>query len=133
MNYVLADTSVWIDFLNDVKQPHVETFAVQLSNSIICICPPILHEVLQGIRDDAMHQQMKEYLLGLEVLSIDPVKAAIEAAAMYRHLRKKGVTIRKSNDCLIAHYAINSRIELLHNDADFDHIAKHTALLIFKA
>jgi predicted nucleic acid-binding protein len=43
-------------------------------------------------------------------------------------LRKKGVTIRKPNDCLIAHHAIFYDIPVLHNDVDFDQIARFTAL-----
>lgn len=40
------------------------------------------------------------------MLELDTVEAAIGAADLYRALRKKGITIRKSNDCLIAYYAI---------------------------
>lgn len=64
------------------------------------------------------------------MLLIDPVEAAIGAAQLYRSLRKKGVTIRKSNDCLIAHFAIFYDTPILHSDADFDQIARFTALRI---
>ena len=64
------------------------------------------------------------------MLLLDPVEAAIGAAQLYRMLRKKGVTIRKPNDCLIAHYAIYYDIPILHNDVDFDQIARHVALRI---
>ena len=48
--------------------------------------------------------------------------------SLYRSVRKKGVTIRKSNDCLIAYFAISCKAVLLHNDGDFDKIAKHSSL-----
>ena len=54
------------------------------------------------------------------------------AAQLYRQLRKKGVTIRKPNDCLIAAYALHFDLELCHNDVDFDQIAAHTDLKIWK-
>jgi predicted nucleic acid-binding protein len=46
----------------------------------------------------------------------------------YRSLRKKGLTIRKSNDCLIAFYAIEFSIPLVHLDNDFDLISSHSKL-----
>lgn len=64
------------------------------------------------------------------MLLLDPVEAAISAATLYRMLRKKGVTIRKPNDCLIAHYAIFYDIPVLHSDVDFDQIAPYTSLRI---
>lgn len=67
------------------------------------------------------------------MLLLDPVEAAIEAASLFRFLRKKGVTIRKPNDCLIAHYAIFYDVPILHSDVDFDQIARHTALRIAAA
>lgn len=62
------------------------------------------------------------------MLQLDPVEAAVGAADLYRTLRKKGVTIRKPNDCLIAHYALSYDIPLLHYDVDFEQIAQHTPL-----
>ncbi len=57
---------------------------------------------------------------------------AVKAAQLYRALRRKGITIRKANDCLIAAVCIENNIPLLHNDKDFDNIAKHTKLKIYK-
>jgi len=51
---------------------------------------------------------------------------------LYRQLRKKGITIRKSVYCLIASYAILGDMELLHNDSDFTNIAKESELRICK-
>jgi predicted nucleic acid-binding protein len=50
------------------------------------------------------------------------------AADLYRDLRKRGATIQKANDCLIAHYALLADMTLLHTDSDFDLIANHTEL-----
>jgi predicted nucleic acid-binding protein len=71
-------------------------------------------------------------LLSYHYLKIDPVYSAIRAAELYRFLRQKGVTIRKPNDCLIAAICIDNKIPLFHNDKDFDNIAKHTSLKIYK-
>jgi hypothetical protein len=125
---ILADTSVWIDFLNNRDLPQVHVFAEYLQSTLVCSCPPIIQEVLQGVHKDNEYIQIKSLLLELEILSADPVQAAVESAEMFRLLRKKGVTIRKSNDCLIAWYAICDKMKLLQNDFDFQSIAKHTSL-----
>jgi predicted nucleic acid-binding protein len=128
MTKVLVDTSVWIDFFNDRDLPAVHSLANFLQNEWVCSCPPVIQEVLQGIRNEEQHILTKNHLLSLEIVGSDPVEAAIGASDLYRSLRKKGTTIRKSNDCLIAWYAIHHKVKLLQNDSDFVQIAEHTAL-----
>ncbi|CBL46148.1 PilT-like protein, N-terminal fragment [gamma proteobacterium HdN1] len=41
---------------------------------------------------------------------------------------EEGLTVRKTIDCLIATYCIESKISLLHSDRDFDAFAKHLGL-----
>ena len=131
MNKVLVDTSVWIYALNGK-----ETWQTKLLDQLITedapvvICPTIMQEILQGIKEDKDFHAVKESLSGFEMLDIDPVEAAIGAASLYRNIRKQGITIRKSNDCLIAFYAIFCKAALLHYDADFDRIAQCTTLKI---
>jgi predicted nucleic acid-binding protein len=90
--------------------------------------PTILQEVLQGIREDTQYRQIKDIFSYFAVLQLPPAQAAIGAAELYRGLRKKGVTIRKSNDCLIAFYAIELSTSLVHRDGDFELIGKHSKL-----
>jgi hypothetical protein len=56
----------------------------------------------------------------------------VRAAALYRAVRRKGVTVRKPVDCMVASVAIEHDLSLLHNDRDFDHIAEHSKLKILK-
>ena len=107
MKEVLIDTSVWIDFLNGIKNRQSETMAKALEQDTeVFICPPVIQEVLQGIRDDNEHDNLKDKLFSLNILSIDSLDAALGASELYRILRKKGVSIRKTNDTLIAYYCI---------------------------
>jgi predicted nucleic acid-binding protein len=53
-----------------------------------------------------------------------------EAAALYRVCRRSGTTVRKLIDCLIASVAIRADSPILHADADFEVLARHTALRI---
>ena len=52
------------------------------------------------------------------------------AVILYRNLRKKGITIRKPYDCLIASYAILENAYLLHDDSDFRHMENHCKLKV---
>jgi len=97
---------------------------------LIFITAVVLQEVLQGIREDTLYEDVKRILSDMTLLTLDPAEAAIGAAELYRSLRKKGVTIRKPNDCLIAHYALVHNLPILHNDVDFDQIAHYSSLRV---
>jgi predicted nucleic acid-binding protein len=123
---ILADTSVWINFFNGTESPEVKILTDYIQNDYpVYLCPVIIQEILQGIADEDHFHDIKEYLLAFPILQNDAVDMAIAAATLYRSLRKKGITIRKSNDCLIAQYAIQHSLKVLHQDRDFDLIFDH--------
>jgi predicted nucleic acid-binding protein len=97
----------------------------------IYLCPVIYQEVLQGIREDKTFAQVKLILQEFKMIDIDLLYVTNYAINLYRHLRKKGITIRKSIDCLIASYAIITDMDLLHSDGDFTQIAKESELKIY--
>ena len=57
-----------------------------------------------------------------------PYSVFLYAAEVYRTLRRKGITIRNSVDCMIASVAIENDILLLQNDRGFLPIEKHLGL-----
>jgi predicted nucleic acid-binding protein len=59
-------------------------------------------------------------------------QATDQAIAIYRSLRKRGITIRKPNDCLIAAYALLSDMAVLHNAHDFDPMEQHLGLKVVR-
>ncbi len=123
---VLIDTSIWIDFFNGIDSDNVKIFTDYLENDYpIFTCPVIIQEILQGIKSESEYNQVKDYLFALNVLNDDAIEAALGAVKIYRKLRKKGISIRKSNDCLIAYYAIKYSLKIIHKDRDFDNILKH--------
>jgi len=130
----IFDTSVWIDFLRNKRNPASELLAAYIErNDPVLLVPTILQEILQGIREDAQYNHIKDILSYFTVLQASSIEAAIGAADLYRMLRKKGLTIRKSNDCLIAWYAITFSTTLVHADNDFDIIRAHSKLRTRKA
>jgi len=123
---VLADTSVWINFFKGVDSKEVEVLIRYIENdSPVYLCPTIVQEVLQGINNDKQFREVLASLLAFNILNDDGVEMAVSAANLYRWLRKRGITIRKSNDCLIAQYAIKHSLQVLHQDRDFDLIMEN--------
>ncbi len=129
---VIVDTTVWIDFLAGRESPHVAALESLVRNKDdLCICGVILTEVLQGIRKENEYKETKKRFDSFIFLSMTHA-TFIKAADIYRSLRRKGITIRKPIDCMIASVAIENDIQLLHNDRDFDPIEKHFSLKTVK-
>ena len=125
---VIVDTTVWVDFFTDKLKPHVAALESSIKQkNDICICGIILTEVLQGIRKEEDYKKIKELFDKLIFLPMAHA-SYIKAAEIYRSLRRKGITIRKPLNCMIASVAIEHDIPLLHNDRDFDLIEKHCGL-----
>ena len=123
---VLIDTSAWIEFLRDTGSPacrHVD----DLLNGDIAICDPIRMEVLAGARDESHLLNLRRLLARAVVIPMRPTDYE-DAAALYRHCRRQGATVRKLIDCLIAAVAIRAGAPILHHDADFHTLARHTSL-----
>jgi predicted nucleic acid-binding protein len=131
---LIFDTSVWIDLLRYKSNPASDLLAECIDhNDETMLTPTILQEILQGIRKDRQYEHLKDMLSYFPMLQLPPSIAAVGAAELYRSLRKKGLTIRKSNDCLIAFYAIEFSIPLVHLDNDFDLISSHSKLKTWKS
>jgi predicted nucleic acid-binding protein len=128
---VIIDTSVWIAFFGGKDQKIIYEVQELLNRDQVLICPPIYQEILQGIKYPNEFLKMKDMLSALRQIQADPFEAAEGAAQIYSVLRTKGVTIRKSYDCLIAWYAISSDSALFHLDRDFNPIAEYFNLQIF--
>jgi hypothetical protein len=128
---ILIDTSAWIEFLRDTGSPECQ-LVDELLGEEIAVCGPVRMEVLAGARSES-------HLLGLRRLlaravSIDVQPADYEtAAALYRQCNRRGETVRKLIDCLIAAIAIRTGVPLLHSDADFTVLERHTQLRIYRS
>ena len=121
---ILIDTSVWLDFFNATgtkTQLHLRHLIEEGED--IAIDDIILAEILQGIKSEKDFKRTKKYLLELPVYSLKNTNSYIEAAQIYRACRRRGLTVRKLIDCLIARTAIENDLCLFHNDKDFNAIA----------
>lgn len=116
---ILVDSSVWIDYFNGKDTPYTDRLDALLGAEPIAIGDLILTEVLQGFSSDADYQTAKNLLASITVLEMLGAKNAIKSAENYRALRKKGITIRKTADVIIATACIENKIPLLFQDKDF--------------
>ena len=63
----IVDTTVWIDYLGGVINPHTDWLDRELSLQRLGLTELILCEVLQGVRGDAVFRQVRRRLSGFEV------------------------------------------------------------------
>jgi predicted nucleic acid-binding protein len=129
---VLVDTTVWIDFFGGKATPEVDELERLLTEEKdICTCGVILTEVLQGIREDVDYQRTLSRFDTFLLLPMNR-QTFLRAAELFRSLRRRGITICKPIDCMIASVCIEHGIALLHNDRDFDSIESHCGLKVVK-
>jgi len=116
---ILVDSSVWINLLNNVVTDPVRRLRALLPTTPLLIGDLILCEVLQGFRIEAQARLVERSLSRFEAVSLIDPELAVKAAANYRFLRRRGITVRKTIDVIIATYCIERGHSLLHSDRDF--------------
>jgi hypothetical protein len=117
---VIVDTTVWIDYLRGVENPETAWLDRQLPRQRLGLTDFILCEVLQGIGDPTSFKRVRNQLLKLHLFETGGVDLAIAAALNFQILRRRGFTVRKTIDCLIATFCLQTGHQLLHRDRDFD-------------
>ncbi len=127
---ILVDSSAWIEFLRNTGSTVSDTVHELLAEEI-AVCDAVRMEVLAGARDES-HLLSLRRLLARAVTIPTVTTDYDDAAALYRRCRRQGETVRKLVDCLIASTAIRAGATILHNDADFDVLARHTELRTYK-
>jgi len=127
---VIADTSVWVDFLRGAQAPHCDRMALLLDDQSIALCDRVLQEVLQGVSDEREFRTVSARLLALPCFNLGGHALALAAARNYRRMRRLGLTPRSATDVLIATFCVEEGHELLHNDRDFDLMARHLGLKV---
>ncbi len=125
---ILVDTSAWIEFLRDTGSATCLRVDELLAEEI-ATCQPVRMELLAGARDGDHLQDLRGLLARTTTLETLPTDYE-DAATLYRACRRRGETVRKLIDCLIAAHAIRARLPLLQSDADFDVLARHTELML---
>jgi predicted nucleic acid-binding protein len=130
---IVVDTTVWIDFL-EARGTAFDRHLTELleSDAPLALVDVVYGEVLQGIRDDDIYQRIRAGLLAHPILRPRGLETFETAANLFRAARRRGLTVRRSVDCLIAATCLEAGAQLYHNDRDFDSLARVSDLAIYR-
>ena len=99
---IVVDSSVWIDYFGGKATLAAEKLESLLGETPIAAGDLMLIEVLQGFRTDSDFAQARDLMMSLTIVNMLNTSIALRSAANFRTLRKKGVTVRKTIDTIIA-------------------------------
>ncbi|GAB6391874.1 MAG: PIN domain nuclease [Treponematales bacterium] len=127
---IVPDTSAWIDLARGVEASHVRLLQKALGEHTVITTDVIIHEFLRGFRDDGDYAQAARMMSALKYLPFWGKRNMLRASDNYRLLRKRGVTLCKPNDVVIATFCLENDLPLLHHDRDFDYMEQYLGLKI---
>jgi predicted nucleic acid-binding protein len=130
---VIADSSVWIEYFratgsraNHALRELIATAADELATTEV-----VIMELLAGARHDAEYRTVNRVAASVRLLPVEGLHDYVAAAELFRACRRRGLTIRRMADCLIAAVAIRTGAQILHQDHDFDSLAQHSRLRLY--
>lgn len=120
---IIVDTSVWIEILRDKTGVTVKAFKQSIGSEDYVLTRFTQLELLQGSKNEKEWAILSDYLSTQYYIEASS-RTWEDAARIYFELRRKGKTINSPIDCCIAQIAIETDTSLLHQDKDFEVIAK---------
>ena len=129
---ILVDSSVWIANLRGVDNAAVLKLRALAENDDdqLLVGDLILLEVLQGARDDVQANRIERNLRRYPIATMLNDRLAVQAAHNYRRLRVNGITVRKTIDMIIGTFCMAGDHLLLHDDRDFEPMARLLGLQV---
>ena len=125
---IIVDSSVWIDHLRQVVTNPVARFRTLMTRAELLVGDLILCEVLRGVRSETEASAIEAAMRAFEIVPLCDRDLAVKAAANYRFLRSRGITIRKTVDLIVGTYCIERGHLLLHSDRDFEPMERFLGL-----
>lgn len=126
---IIVDSSVWIDYFSGAETSQAEKLDNVLGIKPVAIGDLILTEVLQGFRHDKDYKAARKVFEDVTIFDMLGRHMAVKSADNFRALRKKGITVRKTADVIIATFCIEQKLPLLFSDKDFKPFVKHLGLI----
>jgi hypothetical protein len=128
---ILVDTSAWVEYLRGTDSAvDLRVGAAIEADEPLATTGIVVLELLAGARDERHARDLGRLLDRCRFLPLEEPSDHEAAASLYRTCRRQGATIRRLPDCLIAAVAMRTGAEVLHDDVDFDEIARHAPLSI---
>jgi predicted nucleic acid-binding protein len=125
---VIVDTTVWIDYFGGTINAETQWLDAYVDTGLIGLTDLILCEYLQGVRLEKEVGHVLKRLSQFQMFSTGGSEIAVEAARNYRFLRRKGITVRATVDCLVASFCMKEGLALLHRDRDYGAFEQHLGL-----
>jgi hypothetical protein len=122
---IVVDSSVWIDFFNGVATAEVEQLRAIIGKQPLLVGDVMLLEILQGVASEHEARRVESALRQLDVAPMLDPDLAVQGAANYRRLRRRGIMLRKTIDLIIGTFCIVKGHTLLTSDRDFLPMAEH--------
>jgi hypothetical protein len=127
---VIVDTTVWVDYFRGTLNPETEWLDQEADKRRLGLTDLILCEVLQGVRSDREFIEVRAELIKFVLFENGGEELAIATARNFRNIRARGLTVRKTIDCLIATFCLTEGHTLLHRDRDFDVFERNLGLAV---
>jgi len=128
---VLVDTSVWSLALRRNEQNAIsEKLAELIRESLVAMVGPVRQELLSGITDSTVFNNLKSKLQSFDDLPITTNEYET-AAEFYNTCRKHGVQ-GSHIDFLICAVAYNHDLLIFTTDLDFTHYEKFLPIRLFR-
>lgn len=130
----LVDTSAWVEFLRGTgSDTHYAVRHLLEEDTPIHTTDVVVMEVLAGARDEDHHRRLRWLLARCDYIPVDGLASYEAASELYRACRQAGETVRALTDCLIGAVALSAGVPVLHNDRDFDALARHAGVPAVRA
>jgi predicted nucleic acid-binding protein len=120
---MLIDTSIFVPVFRDKSGRRRERFRRLVRGVDFSLTRFTQLELLRGCGSEAQWEALFYYLDGQKYVEAVPTTWS-DAARINVDLRRRGLTVGSILDCCIAQLAIEHRTVLIHNDRDFEVIAK---------
>src|SRR3569623_2162729 len=127
---ILVDSSVWIDSARSIPSDATRFLAARDEADELATTGVIVQEVLQGTGGPKDFEAWRARFWGMLILEPRELSTYEVAADLSRRARAKGLTVRSSNDCLIAALALEHGALLVHTDRDFSSLAQVAPALL---
>lgn len=124
----IVDSSVWVDYFNGQDTAQTALLDASIGRREIGLGDLILCEVLQGFNRPREFEVARSALLRFPLYTIGGTAIALKSAVNLRSLLRRGITIRKTVDCFIATFVIESKFALFHSDRDFTSFARYLGM-----
>lgn len=126
---IVVDSSVWISHFRNADTESVRKFRSIKDPTEVVVGDYIMLEVLRGAKDDRHAAGLERILRRFPIEQMLDDALTVRAAINYRALRDRGITVATIH-LIIATFCVERGYTLLHDDHDFDAMARHIGLVI---